>query len=211
MPDAVKAQHLAVLARCLCRDAAAVAAALGEGLALEILRAFLDRAHVRGDALSVDEVARAAPGDGVRVHRAKMGALAALRLAALGDGLFLSQLDATLTLVNEALRLAAASAENPTAAPVHLARAPRVSDRGDRADGLDGVAEVGTDDDDDAALVFPLDTLCAWRVGHDWAQVDLAAVARQALADASARVGPAAFREALDAVDAAILGQLGFN
>ncbi|KAH8095970.1 hypothetical protein JL720_3307 [Aureococcus anophagefferens] len=109
-----------------------------------------------------------------------MGALAALRLAALGDGLFLSQLDATLTLVNEALRLAAASTENPTAAPVHLARAPRVSGRGDRADGLDGVAEVGTDDDDDAALVFPLDTLSAWRVGHDWAQVDLAAVARQA-------------------------------
>ena len=101
--------------------------------------------------------------------------------------------------------------ENPMAAPVHLARAPRVSGRGDRADGLDGVAEVGTDDDDDAALVFPLDTLCAWRVGHDWAQVDLGAVARQALADASARVGPAAFREALDAVDAAILGQLGFN
>ena len=211
VPDAVKAQHLAVLARCLCRDAAAVAAALGEGLALDILRAFLDRAHVRGDALSVDDVARAAPGDGVRVHRAKMGALAALRLAALGDGLFLSQLDATLTLVNEALRLAAASAENPMASPVHLARAPRVSGRGDRADGLDGVAEVGTDDDDDAALVFPLDTLSAWRVGHDWAQVDLAAVARQALADASARVGPAVFREALDAVDAAILGQLGFK
>ena len=96
MPDAVKAQHLAVLARCLCRDAAAVAAALGEGLALDILRAYLDRAHVRGDALSVDDVARAAPGDGVRVHRAKMGALAALRLAALGDGLFLSQLDASV-------------------------------------------------------------------------------------------------------------------
>ncbi|KAK7233322.1 Ran GTPase binding protein [Aureococcus anophagefferens] len=71
VPDAVRAQHLAVLARCLCRDAARRRRRAGRGPGAGHSARFLDRAHVRGDALSVDDVARAAPGDGVASHRAR--------------------------------------------------------------------------------------------------------------------------------------------
>ena len=44
---------------------------------------------------------------------------------------------------------------------------------------------------------------------HDWARTDLVALARSALEAVAGRVGAPAVQEALEACDAAVLGQLG--
>ena len=68
---------------------------------------------------------------------------------------------------------------------------------------------AGPGDADDATIELPLDALCAWRAEHDWARTDLVALARSALEAVAGRVGAPAVQEALEACDAAVLGQLG--
>ena len=58
-------------------------------------------------------------------------------------------------------------------------------------------------------LSVPLDGLRASRIDNDWARADLPGLARSSLAEASGRVGDAAVRDALDAVDAATRAQAG--
>ena len=196
----VAAQHFAVLCRSCAHDPQRFAAALGEDRALGVYRAWLARKHVRGDASNFDdaEAARGADIDrtagDVLAARAHVGALACLRLACSGDGqALLADLDGALTLVNEAVRRGPGTC---------LARSPRVADRASP----EGDVPVDTDD---AAAELPLDALCAWRAQNDWARTDLAALARSALEAVAGRVGSPAVQEALDACDAAVLGQLG--
>ena len=196
----VAAQHFAVLCRACAHDPQRFAVILGEDRALSVYRAWLARKHVRGDSPTFDdaEAARGADVDGaacdVLAARAHIGALACLRLACSGDGqALLSDLDGALTLVNEAARRGPGTC---------VARSPRVADRASP----EGEVPV---DADDATMELPLDALCAWRAQNDWARTDLAALARSALEAVAGRVGPPAVQEALDACDAAVLGQLG--
>jgi len=196
--ESVRAQHYAVLTRCCAHAPQDFAQALGEDRALGVYRAWLARKHVRGDSQTFDdgEARKGADVDGtsgdVLAARASTGALACLRLASLGDGqALLADLDGALTLVNEAVR------RGPG---VSLQKSPRVADRATLETPVDA---------DDANVELPLDALCAWRCEHDWARADLVALARSALEAVAGRVGAPAVQEALEACDAAVLGQLG--
>jgi len=196
--ESVRAQHYAVLTRCCAHSPQEFARALGEDRALGVYRAWLARKHVRGDSQNFDdgEARKGADVDGTSgellAARAATGALACLRLASCGDGqALLADLDGALTLVNEAVR------RGPGAS---LRRSPRVADRATLETPVDA---------DDATIELPLDALCAWRAEHDWARTDLVALARSALEAVAGRVGAPAVQEALEACDAAVLGQLG--